>query len=436
MGALYNGDAERNLLGDVLTCPADFHKISGIVTAGDFYHEENRLLYELMAGMILQGRKLDVVTLAEAAKERLAGETANFMQVYSSIMSIGGVGRCYTLEETAGIVADYARRRQLIEKARELAAAAADIGQEVESIAAGVLDDIQAIGSSTGDEVADMAAAVLSLEALIERRKNGNMLYSGLRALDGIVCGFEPGELIVIAGRPGHGKSALAGTIAFNIALLEKHVLFFSMEMSEAELAGRFLSRQANIPGRLLKKPGSMDKGQEEAYKIAAASLSKIPMDICTKASLTPGDVVTISTRQKRTKGLDLVIVDYLQLMTSGKKSDSNRVQEISTITRALKTLAGSLKIPVILLSQLNRANAKEKVEPRLIDLRDSGSIEQDANTVLLLHRDTDPFGGLETKTLLNVAKQRNDSQGKCYLEFRAEKCYFDDYDPSLDIPL
>lgn len=429
---LANTAAERDILGGILTAPADLHKASGIIRAGDFYRQDYRAIYETMAGMILQGDSLDIVTLCEELRKTGLLEKVGGIR---NISDLASVGKCWNIQEKAEIVADYARRRRLIEKAHELETLAADAGQNVDSITASFCEDLAGISRRADNSTGDMRQAVMEFMATLERRKQGDTLATGLQDVDRIITGFEPGQLITIAGRPGHGKSALAGTIAVNLAKKGKKILLFSLEMRKSAVAGRFASRLANIPGGLLKKPGEMTAEQKAALSKGLEAVEGLPITINDRGDLTPGEVASTAARMKRTEGLDLVIVDYLQLMSSGRKQDTNKVQEVSFITRGLKGLADSLSVPIVILSQLNRANERAKEKPKLVDLRDSGSIEQDSDTVLLLHRAMEPGGGLSNKTTVNVAKQRDGEVKECDIYFIASRGYFGNYDYSKDVP-
>ena len=429
---LANTAAERDILGGILTAPADLHKASGIIRAGDFYRQDYRAIYETMAGMVLQGDSLDIVTLCEELRKTGLLEKVGGIR---NISDLASVGKCWNIQEKAEIVADYARRRRLIEKAHELETLAADAGQNVDSITASFCEDLAGISRRADNSTGDMKQAVMEFMATLERRKQGDTLATGLQDVDRIITGFEPGQLITIAGRPGHGKSALAGTIAVNLAKKGKRILLFSLEMRKSAVAGRFASRLANIPGGLLKKPGEMTAEQKAALSKGLEAVEGLPITINDRGDLTPGEVASTAARMKRTEGLDLVIVDYLQLMSSGRKQDTNKVQEVSFITRGLKGLADSLSVPIVILSQLNRANERAKEKPKLVDLRDSGSIEQDSDTVLLLHRAIEPGGGLSNKTTVNVAKQRDGEVKECDIYFIASRGYFGNYDYSKDVP-
>ena len=433
---LANTAAEREILGGILTDAGALHKASPILRQDDFYRQDYRFIYGLMAEMILRGDRPDVVTLVEEAKAKLADHWEDFLRIFRTITDINLVGKCYSIEEKAEIVAEYARRRRLVDKGRELAALAADMGQDVDTVAATISNDLQGMSSKAQKNTASMSAAIVEFMGTLERRRNGETLATGLTDVDTLITGFEPGQLITIAGRPGHGKSALAGTIAVNLAKQGKEILLYSMEMGAGELAGRFLSRFGGVDGNILKRPGAMTAEQKKSLLAGVQKLEALPITICTQGSLTPGDVASISSRMKRTAGLDLIIIDYLQLMSSGRKSDAgSRVQEISYITRTLKGLANLLDVPIVMLSQLSRDNVKERRKPRLTDLRDSGSIEQDSNTILLLYREAEG-GGLSDKTFVIVGKQRNGQTGECAILFNTNYGYFSNYDHSIDIPL
>ena len=248
---LANTAAEREILGSILAAPADLHKVSGIIKASDFYRIEYRLIFETMTGMILQDQPVDVVTLTEEI--RAAGE-GDFLTLARAVLDLGIVGRVYGLEAKAEIVADYSRRRQLIEKSRQIAAMAADMGQDVDAVAATFSNDLQGMNSKAHKTISNMSAAIVEFMGTLERRRNGETLATGLADVDTLITGFEPGQLITIAGRPGHGKSALAGTIAVNLAKQGKEILLYSMEMGAGELAGRFLSRFGGVDGTILKR--------------------------------------------------------------------------------------------------------------------------------------------------------------------------------------
>jgi replicative DNA helicase len=429
--AMYNVEAEKEILSVIISKPNKLYDISHIIKADDFYRETNRLIYQTVAEMVIAEEPLDMVNLSERLKRDGNLDKIGGLGVITDICQPAFVAN---VEAQAKIVADYSRRRRLIEKARMLATLAQDMNQEPDEVACQIADDISGLTAEASENTKTAKDGVMDFATLIDKRakRKGELLNTGLTDIDAKIKSFEAGQLIVIAGRPGHGKTALAGTIAVNMALRGKKILMFSMEMSHEELLGRFVSRLGGISGEKLKEPSQMTPDDWSAYVTALNSVGELPIAINSQGDLTPADVANVATRWQRHNGLDVIMIDYLQLMSSGKKTDS-RVQEVSYITRTLKNLAVRLKLPIILLSQLSRANDKENRAPKLTDLRDSGTIEQDANTVLLIHRETSLSADKKTievsnKTYVNIAKQRDGSCGTVMLTFIPTMSYFANY--------
>lgn len=428
---LKNVAAERDILGDLLSRPNDLHEISSIIRTDDFFRQDYRLCYETLARMILAGKNPDLVMFVEALKENGDLEKAGGI---SAITDLFSVGRCYNLKEQAEIIARYARRRRLIDKARELEAAAADMSQDVEARTAEICDDLLMTSRPTEETVGDMRDACMEFLAMLERRKSGSLLKTGVHGLDSYLVGLEPGQLILIGARPGHGKTALSGTICMNLARDGKKALIFSLEMTRGELAGRFVARVGGIAGDKLKRANEMNDEDLDSVHNAVGVLEPLPIRTDDRGSLTPADIVATARRVQRTDGLDLVVVDHLGLMHSGRRQDTSRYAEISYISRQLKLLAKNLDVPVLALSQLSRDHDRAGRPPRLSDLRDSGSLEQDADTVILLHRPENPDADdvanpfvIGAPTTAYIAKQRNGRTGKCVLNFNTAFGYFED---------
>lgn len=442
---LANPEAERQILCAIITRNNRLHEVSKIISPDDFSHIQNKLAYIAISEMILAGEDVNNVTLVEKLKQD------GLLEKVGGISYVSYIAYCsemFPVDTQAHIVAEYGLRRRLITKAMEISDIAGDVTQGVEDRILPIAAELTAFSKVDEGETKSAKDAALELAALIDKRCNrgDDCIKTGLTDLDDYVTSFEPGHLIVIAGRPGHGKSALAGTIAVNVAEKGKHVLMFSMEMTREEVMSRFVLRKAKkakdknnpnagfvfLSGDDLKKPKDMDEDKWGAYLHGLDVVSKLPIMINSQSALTPADVSNIATTVKNQEGLSLIIIDYLQLMASGRKNDNNRVQEISYITREIKKMAGRLHVPIILLSQLNRTNDKENRLPRLTDLRDSGSIEQDANTVLLIQRESEKNEAgaevLTNRTLVNIAKQREGKQGVCCLTFIPQRSYFADY--------
>ena len=427
---LKNIEAEEEVLNAIMAKPHLLYEVSRILKADDFYREAHRIIYRAMSEMILANEPLDIVNLTEKLRH-----DGNLDKVgFGTIKHIGIAGIVACVESQAEIVAEYSRRRRLVEMARALEVMAADFQQDVEKLAHDFANDVSGMTVTADENTKTAKEGVMELAALIDQRsaRQGEMLNTGLADVDKYLTGFEPGQLIGIAGRPGHGKTALAGTIAVNMAQRGKRILMFSMEMSREELLGRFVSRIGGLSGDKLKKPNGMSQEEWGRYIKGLDAVSKLPVTINSQADLTPADVASISARCNSNGGLDVIVIDYLQLMNSGNRSDG-RVQEISYITRSLKNLAVKLKVPIVLLSQLSRANDKENRAPKLTDLRDSGSIEQDANTVLLIHREShlsEDMKAMElsNKTFVNIAKQRDGECGTVLVTFIPSRGYFVNY--------
>lgn len=427
---LYNIEAELEVLSSLMSKPGKFHDISRIIKADDFYRETHKLIYKTMAGMIIANEPLDMTNLAEKLKHEGILEKVGGL---SAITNIGGYGLVARIESQAKIIAEYARRRNLVEKAQILAAMAADSQNDIDQLVYDFASDISGITADADDKTKDAKETVMEVLALIDRRskRQENLLNTGLADIDKMVTSLEAGQLIIIAGRPAHGKTALAGTVAVNMAKRGKKVLMFSMEMTRDELANRFVCRLSGVPSEKTKKPNDMTADEWNKYYLGINEYHDLPIMINEQGALTPSDVSSIATRCKNSFGLDVIFIDYLQLMNGGRKTD-NRVQEISYITRSLKNLAVALKVPIVLLSQLNRANDRENRPPKLTDLRDSGSIEQDANTVMLIYREPrmldDGTTELTNLTHVNIAKQRDGACGIVDLTFIPSRSYFVDY--------
>jgi len=382
--AMYNVEAEKEILSVIISKPNKLYDISRIIKADDFYRETNRLIYQTIAEMVIAEEPLDMVNLSERLKRDGNLDKIGGLGVITDICQPAFVAN---VEAQAKIVADYSRRRRLIEKARMLATLAQDMNQEPDEVACQIADDISGLTAEASENTKTAKDGVMDFATLIDKRakRKGELLNTGLTDIDAKIKSLEAGQLVVIAGRPGHGKTALVGTIAVNMALRGKKILMFSMEMSHEELLGRFVSRLGGISGEKLKEPSQMTPDDWSAYVTALNSVRELPIAINSQGDLTPADVANVATRWQRHNGLDVIMIDYLQLMSSGKKNDS-RVQEVSYITRTLKNLAVRLKLP------------------------DKKTIE------------------VSNKTYVNIAKQRDGACGTVMLTFIPTMSYFANY--------
>lgn len=438
--AVYNYEMEEGILGVILIKPSIIYHVSELIKKQDFYRVDYRLAFEVMQNMALAGKSIDILNLAEELRK------TGKMSFEESVRLSQKLGNCEAtaahVDEYCKIVKEHSRRRQLIDIARiainDAADRTKDIG-EVENRLQAALTDAASMNNNDG--LYDTRRAVLAFQDDIDARAKGEGIgvKTGIRSLDEHIGDMEAGNLVVIAARPSHGKSALACTIAVNNLRAGKRVLWFSLEMNVVETTRRIISQLSGVDSKKFKQPNleGMTEGETSRYIMAMDEFDKMPLHLCDTTNLTPMDIWNMAKAIQAKEGIDLVIVDYIGLLTAEKEKNArseNRTQEVSKITRQLKNMAGALHVPVIALSQLNRSNEKENRPPRASDLRDSGSIEQDANTIMLIQRDTRLSGDNKTVELCNtatidIAKVRDCGKvGKIKLDFFGECALFADH--------
>ncbi len=432
---LYSVEAEQGILGVILIRPGIVPHVSSLVRPEDFYKQAHRITFQIMQEMALQGESVDLVNLAEQLRQagmlEKVGGVAYVTHLGNVEATAAGVdGYCQTVRE-------YSRRRQIVSLARQAMGAACDMGKSVEEVE----DGLQA-ALTKGEQLAkhkglyDAKALIFALQDDIDRRARGEQIgvKTGIRGIDAHIGSMEPGNLVIIAGRPSHGKSALACTIAINAARAGKRVLWFTMEMDAVETARRIVSQVSGIDNRKFKTRALQGMTEDERGRYIAAyeKVARMGLHVSDVTNQTPLDIWRTAQGVKAVDGLDLIIIDYIGLMSAGSRKKENRVQEVSYITRMLKNMAGALQVPVLALSQLNRANDKENRMPRLSDLRDSGSIEQDANVVMLIQRDSHlSMQGTpvyEKTVTLDIAKVRDGATGTVKLDFYPAFSVFQDH--------
>lgn len=388
-------DAERAVLGALLTGENVYDNISTIVAAQDFYRDANRIIYEALQNIIYANKKADLILLTdELTRQKKLDEVGGVAYITSLTDSLS----VYNVEEHARIVAEKAQLRRLIAAGDQIVGMsyeASDTAEEIvnkaEQLVLGVSGQIKAdMGfSSIGTVVEEVINRVGELAAHSDSLSG---VPTGFIDLDKLTNGLQPSDLILVAARPAMGKTAFTLNIATNVALESKlSVAFFSLEMSKAQLVGRILSSVAQVSSEKLRR-GQLDGDDWNRVAKAAELMGNARLYIDDKADMTPQDMRSRLRRLKVDHGLDLIIIDYIQLMKgrSGKNSNpDNRQQEISEISRNLKIMAREFNVPLIALSQLSRAvEARQDKRPLLSDLRESGSLEQDADIVAFLYRD------------------------------------------------
>ena len=407
-GALpHNIEAEQQLLGAILTNNDLFDRVSQVVQAAHFYDPVHALIFETAAARIQQNRPATPVTLkAYLEKDRGLAELGG--PAYLAQLA-GQAIASFAARDYAQIVYDLAIRRELMALGRDIAdkASRVDVASEpkeqiVEAEAA--LYKLAGEGKTESGFQSFLAAvtdAVHVANAAYQRDGGLAGLSTGLADLDRKLGGLHQSDLLILAARPSMGKTSLATNIAFHIARAYRKgmkpdgatgavqggvVGFFSLEMSAEQLAARVLSEAAEVPSEKIRR-GDMAEGEFRRFVEAAKELEACPLFIDDTAALPIGQLAARARRLKRTHGLDVLFVDYLQLVRPSSAKDS-RVNEVSEITQGLKAIAKELDIPVIALSQLSRqVENREDKRPQLADLRESGSIEQDADVVMFIYR-------------------------------------------------
>jgi replicative DNA helicase len=477
----HNAEIEAALLGAVLTNNRAYERIGDFLRPDHFYEPVHGRIYAAVEKLIEQGQIASPLTLK------------HYFEKDEALSAVGGSQYLFDLAASVVTVinaADYGRtihdlflRRELIELGEDVVNDAYE--PDIDKPANGQIEtaeqrlyDLANSGElergfvSLGDAA---RMAVESAEEAFRRDSHVVGVTTGLKDLDLKLGGLHPSDLVILAGRPSMGKTALATNIAFNAAeaFSERvdesgrtitdggHVLFFSLEMSAEQLAARILSEQAEIPSDAIRRG---DIGSDEFNRLVVASqkLHRLPLYIDDSPALTISGLRTRARRLKRQQKLHMIVVDYLQLLhpSPGRRSE-NRVQEISEITRGLKTLAKELEVPVLALSQLSRqVENREDKRPQLADLRESGSIEQDADVVMFIFREEyylekgQPLQGLEesqdkfsnrseqwaerlehvrnTASVI-IAKQRHGPVGTIDLYFDGKYTRFDDLDRQHD---
>ena len=431
-----NLEAERSLLGAALSSDSAMSDVAEYVDPDDFYDAAHREIFSAMVDMFRLQKSVDTVTVSDELKKR------------KKLESVGG--RTYISElpmyapsttnagEYAKIVAEKSALRKLIKAADEIKDASFNSAEETEAILDNAEQKIFGIAQTRQKrDYKPLADIVIgNMEHIGEMQLSGGKITgvtTGFRQIDENTNGLQKSNLIILAALPGMGKTAFALNVAANAAIKGgAKVLVFSLEMSNMELGERMLAMEAKVEIEKLKK-GKIDQADWESLSVASDRLAGATINIDDTPGISVFEMRNKCRRMKADKGLDLVIIDYLGLMSW--PGESNRVQEISKLTRYLKLMAKELEVPVIVLSQLSREAAKGKRMPVLPDLRDSGSIEQDADVVIFLHRDDYFNKDSERRNIcdVSIAKHRNGSTGVYELTWIGRYTRFAEMAPNID---
>ncbi|HKN21916.1 MAG TPA: replicative DNA helicase [Terracidiphilus sp.] len=440
-----NLDAEKTILGAILLDNAAHAEAAEHISPDDFSLDSHRRIFLRMSELIDTGRTVDIVTLSNELSRYKEVEAVGGVAYLASLTE--GLPRRPVIEDYIRIVKDKSLLRRLMGICSAAIAKAADQSQD----AIGVLDETESqllevsqSGLSLGlqpinDIVRDSFG---SIDNLYNHRGDITGLETGFTDFDRMTSGLQKGELIIIAARPSMGKTALAINIAQNAAVRHKAIVaIFSLEMSKESLLRRMLASQASVDQQKIQK-GFFGRAEQEKLQDALSLLVESHIFIDDSAASTIAEMRAKARRLKQNSGgLDLIMIDYLQLMSAtmsgaSKRGFENRVQEVSAISRGLKAMAKELQVPVIALSQLSRSNEKrDDKRPMLSDLRESGSIEQDADVVAFIHREAyynrkeDLSAEEKAEAEIIIAKQRNGPTGIVKMHWNSAFTRFDGVD-------
>ncbi|HCR55677.1 TPA: replicative DNA helicase [Candidatus Saccharibacteria bacterium] len=425
-------DAEKSLLGAVLIDDEVLADVSEFVTHKDFYDKTHGVIYDAMMRLYEKHKPVDLLTLTDELKRKKELEVVGGSAYLTELTTY--VPTAAHAASYAEIVAQKAVRRRLIKASSEIS----ELGFEEDTTTQELLEKAEAELFSVSDQ--SLKQDVVSLESILTdsfdrmeelHRNKGQLrgIRTGYRDLDNMTAGLQRSDLFILAARPAMGKTTLVTNLAYNVATIAKQpVLFFSLEMSKEQLVDRMLSDASGVDAWNIRT-GNLSDDDFSKLSEAMGELAEAPIFIDDTPGLSVLEMRTKARRVSHDHPLGLIIVDYLQLMQASGRSDGNRVQEVSEISRGLKLIARELNVPLIALSQLSRAveNRPDK-KPQLADLRESGSIEQDADIVAFIHRPGyyEPDNAeLENITELIIAKHRNGPVGKIDLYFHPERLRF-----------
>lgn len=411
----HNVDAEQSVLGSMFLTKKALQKALEGLSSEDFYLDSHSKIFECIKAIDDKKIPVDLTTVTEELNNRNWLEQVGNVDYIAEM--VNNVPTTANIDEYIKIVSEKALLRKLIDEATAIVKASytvgSDLGDFLYSAQKKIADVSQGLKTSEFKTIQDVLVKTQSdLEALASNKSDITGIPTGFYDLDKITSGFQPHQLLIIAARPGMGKTAFALNMATNIAIQsKKSVAIFNMEMGAEQLATRMLSSVGQIEGSKLKT-GNLEHNDWKKINEAISRLSNTRLFIDDNAGQTVADIRAKCRRLKNSpSGLDIVIIDYLTLITSAGRSGvsgQNRQQEVSDISRALKTMAMELEIPVIALSQLSRGIEQRKDKPVLSDLRESGAIEQDADMVAFIHCSEEEKSKEDRLTELVIRKHRN----------------------------
>ena len=427
-----NLEAEESVLGGVLLDPDALDRVIEVMSAADFYRDAHRTIFETMLALSERGEPIDLITLSDALKARgqlpQVGGATFLAELGDKVPSAANVAHY------ARIVRDKAVLRSLIRVSGEIVGRCYDSQDDIEQF----LDEAERLIYDVSEQrirpaffkVGDMIMdTIKTVEQLYERKEMVTGVPTGFLDLDQKTAGLQPADLVIIASRPSMGKTAFALNIAQYVALQTNATVgVFSLEMAKEQLVMRLLCAEARVDNAKVRA-GYLAERDFPRLAMAAGRLAEAPIFIDDTPGLNVLELRAKARRLKREHDLGVVIVDYLQLMRGLDQKQENRVQELAEISRGLKALAKDLQVPVVALSQLNRqVETRGDKRPIMSDIRESGSIEQDADVILFLYRDEmyHADSADEGTAEIIIGKQRNGPIGTVRLAFRSEYTRFE----------
>lgn len=429
----YSVESEASVLGAILIDNDALVKIADSIATEDFYDERHRHIYEAILALYAQNKPIDVLTLSNQLRASgvidMIGGAAYLTELTNFVPTAAHV------ESYATIVSEKALRRRLLEVNKGLAGLMLDESKNLNELIEEAESQIFQLSQRHVKESIVSLEEILSesFERLDELHKDKGKIRgvpTGFRDMDNVLAGLQRSDLFILAARPSMGKTAFSLNLAHNVAVQAKEpVLVFSLEMSKEQLVDRLLSMESGVDAWALRT-GNLTDSDFEKLGHAMGTLSEAKMYIDDTPGITIAELRTKAKREAHKHQLGLIIVDYLQLMSGGAKfnGQSNRVQEISEISRGLKAIARELNVPLIALSQLSRSvESRSPQIPQLADLRESGSIEQDADVVAFIYREEyyNPETDRKYITDILIKKHRNGPTGNVELYFDREKQRF-----------
>jgi len=428
--APHNPEAEASLLGAILLDSDALIKIADLITIHDFFDPKHQRIYEAVQQLYEKRSPIDVLTLSDQLKSNgfldMIGGPGYLSELTNFVPTAAHV------EQYANIVAQKALRRRLIKASQEMVTLSYNEGKALHELVEEAEAKLFEVSKQNVKQTVTSIESILAksfdrLDDLHKDKGKTRGIPTGFKAMDDILAGLQRSDLFILAARPSMGKTAFSLSLAHNVAVQAKEpVLIFSLEMSKEQLTDRLLAMESGVDAWALRT-GNLTDTDFEKIGQAMGTLSEATILFDDTPSITVSDLRTKARRESHKQPLGLIIVDYLQLMSGGSKfaGSDNRVQEISEISRGLKAIARELNVPIIALSQLSRSVENRKPQiPQLADLRESGSIEQDADVVAFIYREDYYNPESQRKNIMDILikKHRNGATGGVELFFDRDK--------------